>query len=182
MNVTSSYSEKVPGKFALYVEAGEFNKVIHPRGLQCAAHSYPLNISEGFRSSARITLANLVESVEFVDVPMSIDVLRAQGYRGQIVVKGEGLESKLVAIPGFWQANISTTVVLTASVSVDGPQGRVVGRTVEGAAERETEAGPFCSGGAASVEEASGQAMRKLLVQIGEAVANSDKLRHPGRA
>lgn len=113
---------------------------------------------------------------------MSIDVLRAQGYRGQIVVKGEGLESKLVAIPGFWQANISTTVVLTASVSVDGPQGRVVGRTVEGAAERETEAGPFCSGGAASVEEASGQAMQKLLVQIGEAVANSDKLRHPGRA
>lgn len=34
VNVTSSYSEKVPGKFALYVEAGGFDKVIHPRGLQ----------------------------------------------------------------------------------------------------------------------------------------------------
>ena len=177
VNVVAAYSSKIPGKFALFVDAGELNKVIRPRGTACSAHSYPLNMAEGFSSSVRATLGNVVEELEVVQTPLQEGTIRAGGYKGQIVVRGESLEGKLVAIPGFWTANISTTIQLSAVITVDGPQGRLVGKTVEGMAERETEAGSLCSGGAASVEEAARQAMRKALQQIGETIANAERLR-----
>jgi len=177
VSVISAYSNKVPGKFALAVESGELNKVIRPRGVQCSAHSYPLNMSDAFRSSVRATLSNVVEAIDEVPSPLSTATLKSSGYKGQIIVRGEGLEGKLIAVPGFWTANISTTIQLSASVVVDGVNGRLLGKTVEGLAEREAEAGPMCSGGSASVEEAAGQAMRKLMLQLGEAVANADRLR-----
>lgn len=178
VNVVTAYSNKIPGKFALFVEPGELNKIIRPRGTNCAAHSYPLNMTEGFRSSVRATFGNIVENIEEVASPLQGASLRANGYKGQIIVRGEALEGKLVAIPGFWTANISTTIQMSASVTVDGHDGRLVGKTVEGMAERESEAGPFCSGGAASVEEAATQALRKLVQQLGETVGNADRLRH----
>jgi len=186
VSIVSAYTEKIPGKFALVIQPSELNKVIRPRGVACSAHSYPLNLSESFQSSVRTTLNNLVERLEEIQSPLSSEVLRAQGYKGQILVRGESLEGKLIAVPGFWTANISTTVHMTASIVVDGQGGRLVGKTVEGIAEREAEAGGFCEGGAASLEEASTQAMRKLMVQLGEALANSDRLRrgaiaHAGR-
>ena len=177
VNVVAAYSEKIPGKFALVVEPGELNKIIRPRGVNCSAHSYALNLGESFRSSVRATFGNLVERLEEVDAPLPSQALRSGGYRGQIIVTGEGLEGKLVAIPGFWNANISTTVQISASLTVDGPEGRLLGKTVEGLAEREADAGPFCSGGAESVEDAATQAARRLMVQLGETLANSDKLR-----
>jgi hypothetical protein len=111
-----------------------------------------------------------------VPTPLQSATLRANGYRGQIVVRGDGLEGKLVAIPGFWTANISTTIQLSAAVTVDGPEGRLLGKTVDAIAERESEAGAMCSGGSASVTEASTEAVRKLMRQLGETVANSDAL------
>ncbi len=177
VSIVAAYTEKIPGKFALIIEPGELNKVIRPRGVACSAHSYPLNLTDSFRSSVRATLQNLVERLEEVQAPLPSDALRAQGYKGQILVRGESLEGKLIAVPGFWTANISTTVHMSASVVADGQSGRLVGKTVEGIAERESEAGALCSGGAASVEEASTQAMRKLMVQLGEALANSERLR-----
>ena len=177
VNVVAAYSDKIPGKYALVIEPGELNKVIRPRGVNCSAHSYPLNMSEGFRSSVRTTFANLVEKLDEVPEPLQPQTLRANGYRGQIIVRGESLEGKLIAIPGFWNANISATVQMSASLTVDGPDGRLVGKTVEGLAEREADAGAFCAGGAESVEDAATQAARKLMVQLGETLANSDKLR-----
>jgi hypothetical protein len=174
--VVASYTNKIPGKYALIVDAGELNKVIHPRGVACSAHSYPLNMSEGFRSSVRATFSNIVDQLEDVPSPLSPTTLRANGYRGQIIVRGESLEGKLIAIPGFWVPSISTTIQLSASIVVDGPEGRLLGRTVEGLAERESEAGTLCSGGAASVEEASSQALRKAMQQLGETLANADQL------
>jgi len=177
VNIVSAYSSKIPGRYALVIEPGELSKVIRPRGVQCAAHNYPLDMRDGFRSSVRSTLANVFENIEEVPSPVQADTLRAQGYRGQIIVRGETLEGKLIAVPGFWTASISTTIEVAASITVDGPNGRLVGKTVGGSAEREAEAGPLCSGGAASVEEASTQALKKLLLQLGETAANSDRLR-----
>jgi hypothetical protein len=182
VNVVAAYTEKVPGRYALFVEAGELNKIIRPRGLECSAHSFPLDMTESFRSSVAATLGNVVDQVELVATPLQPATLRANGYVGQIAVRGESLEGKLAAIPGFWKATISTTIQISASITVDGPSGRLVGKTVEGIAEREADAGPFCSGGAASVEDAATQAMRKLMQQLGEALANSDRLREPNIA
>lgn len=176
VSIVAAHSQKAAGRYALYVDPGELNKVIRPRGVNCSAHSYPLNMSEGFRSSVRATLGNVFEQLEDVSTPLQGTTLRSAGYRGQIIVKGENLEGRLVAVPGFWNATISTTIQLSASVTVDAAEGRIVGKTLEGIAERESDAGPMCSGGAASVEEAATEAMRKLMVQIGETVANTDRL------
>jgi hypothetical protein len=176
VNIVSNHSQKAPGRYALYVDPGELNKVIHPRGTNCAAHSYPLNMTDGFKSSVRATLANIFDQVEDVPTPLQGQTLRTAGYRGQIIVRGESMEGRLIAVPGFWNATISTTIQLAASITVDGPDGRLVGKTLEGMAERESDAGALCSGGAASVEDAATEAMRKLMVQLGETVANTDKL------
>lgn len=181
VNVVTSYGTRVPGRYALFVDGTEFNKTIRPRGLNCAAHTYPLQMSDGLTASVQSTLSNLVEQVELTPVPLDGPSLRSKGYAGLITVRAENLDGKLIAIEGFWGVTISTTVQLTASVSIDSPSGRLAGRTLEGIAEREADAGAFCSGGAESVEDASRQALRKLMVQLGEAVANSDRVRVSAR-
>lgn len=177
VSVVSSFTEKLPGRYALYIETTELSKVVRAQCVNCAAHTYPLDMSEGFRSSVRATFANLIDTIEEVPAPLDAGTLQAQGFKGQIIVRGDSLEGKLVAIPGFWQATISSTVRASASVIVDGQAGRLVGKTVEGMSEREADAGAFCSGGAAAVDSAASEALRKLVMQLGETVSNSERLR-----
>lgn len=177
LSVYSSYGEKLPGRYALLVEGGELSKSIRPTGLACAAHTFPLDLSQSFATSVQGTIANLVNAVQVVPSPLDRNQLRAGGYRAMIIVRGDSLEGKIVAVPGFWQATMSARVTITAGISVDSTGGRLLGQSVEGSAEFEASIGFACSGGANAMGEAAEDAMKKTMERLGEALTNSGRVR-----
>lgn len=63
-NVVSSYGEKIPGRWLLFVDAAPLNRPTKPSGFACSAHSFPIVAANASATSAKETIANLVETVE----------------------------------------------------------------------------------------------------------------------
>lgn len=176
-NVYSSYSDKLPGRYLLYVEGGKLNKDIKPSDFNCAAWTYPLKLADGFSGSVAKTFANLVTELEQVSTPPTADQLKAKGARGLIIVRGEDVNGRLRVVPGFWQAGMETDVEISASIIVDGPKGRLLGTTVSGDGSAQTGAGAFCEGGANSLVKSAEDAMKETVGRLGESLVNSERVR-----
>ena len=176
-NVYSSYDGKLPGKYLLYVDAAKLDRAIKPSDFNCAAHTFPLNVSTSFASSVRQTFANLVAELEVVQQRVCRDELKARGARGMIIVRGEELNGRLRVVPGFWSAGMETEVEMAASITVDGVNGRLLGATVSGNGNGQTDAGFACEGGAKSLVDSAEHALKETLGRLGEALTNSERVR-----
>ena len=177
LNIYSSYDDKLPGKYLLYVEAQKLDRQVKPSDMNCAAHTYPLNLSASFPSATRQTFENLVAELEVVPAPVDRAELISRGARAIIIVRGEQTNARLRAVPGFWTVGMETDVELIASIQVDGRNGRLLGQTVSGTGHFQSDAGMACEGGAKSLTESATEAMRQSLSRIGEALTNSERVR-----
>jgi hypothetical protein len=176
-NVVTSFSEKIPGKWLLAVEATPLNQTIKPSGMACAAHNFPLELSEAYRTSVSQTLKNVFAQIENVPSPVSGQEANKRGARGIIVIRGEEVRGRLDVQPGFWTANMKTQVLIVASTFVDDAKGRVFGTTVEGQGIADAEAGMMCEGGGKSLTDASEIAIRDSVRKVAEALGNSERVR-----
>ena len=176
-NVYSSYEGKLPGKYLLFVDGSKLDKSIKPSDYNCAAHTFPLALSGSFSGSVRQTFTNLVTELEVVQAPVGRDELKSRGARGMIIVKGEDVNARLRVVPGFWVAGMETEVEIAASITVDGQSGRLLGTTVSGDGNGQSDAGLACEGGAKSLTQSAEQAMKETLGRLGEALTNSDRVR-----
>jgi hypothetical protein len=179
LNVYSSYGDKLPGAYALYIEDDEFTQKVHATGYNCSAHSYPIDMTGAFRESTVKTIEQLVEEVDVVQSPMTADEMRRSGKRGQIIVRADSMTARVEFIPGFWSATAEADIDLTAALSVDGPDGRLLGTTAEGEGHAQGGAGVYCGGGAQVMADAAEKATKKLLGEMGERLSNSPRLRTP---
>ncbi|MGV1949670.1 hypothetical protein ACQZ44_02500 [Agrobacterium vitis] len=176
-NVYSSYSDKLSGRYLLYVDGSKLNKDIKPSDINCAAWNYPLKLSDGFSGSVVKTFGNLIGELEQVNEMPTADQVHSKGAKGIIIVRGEDLSGRLRVVPGFFQAGMETSVEVSASIVVDGPKGRLLGTTVSGHGDAQTGAGAFCEGGANSLVQAAEGAMKEVVGRLGEALVNSERVR-----
>lgn len=177
-DVYSNYRDKIPGSFALYVDANSFAREVKPTGQICSANSYPLNANISFKQSVTATIKQLVEQVEVVERPLPTADLAAKGYRGQIVVRSDEYIAHITFIPGFWTATASSSVDISASLIVDGADSRFLGTSAS--ASRSTElSSASCGDGAQAIADANSKATKELLERLGERLANEPRLRQP---
>lgn len=174
-DTVTSYSKKIPGRWLIYTDAGNLNTVARTETMQCAAHTFPVDFTSGFQGSATGTLNNIFEQTEATENPSFGS--GNGGAKGMVALRGESIEARLNVVPGFWNAKIVAEVTVSASVAVDGRNGRIFGKTLEGRARKEADIGAFCSGGEMAVRVAAEQAQKNLLRKIGEEVANSERVR-----
>ncbi|MDP3852627.1 hypothetical protein [Phenylobacterium sp.] len=177
LNVYSSYGEKVPGRFALFVDSEAFNTTVRPTGLNCAAHSFPLDLRQSFEASTVSTMRQLVDEVQVVERPIPATQLAAQGLAGQVTVSAETVTARVQVISGFWSSTADSVVELSAGLLVDSPTSRVLGTTAQGFGNAQQDAGAFCGNTANAIGVATEKAMRQLLGQLGERMSNSERLR-----
>lgn len=176
-DVVTSFSDKIPGKWLLYIDASNLNTTVRPDSLECSAHNFPLDFTTGFPASVRTTLPNVIEDTEDVPDPIPADQAKKQGARGIISVHGESVSANLHVVSGFWSANIATEVDISASVTIDGPSGRLFGKTFDGEGRGDAPSGLACDGGAKALQEAADRAQKELLRRMAEEIANSDRVR-----
>jgi len=177
LNVYSSYAEKLPGSYTLYVSSDGHSRTVKPTGLNCRSHNYPLTLEDVFKQSTIRTIQQLVQNVEVVDSPLSGEALDRAGKTGQIMVRADTMTARIQFIPGFWSSTADANVSLSANLAVDGAEGRLLGTTAEGFGNAQGDAGQACGGGANALGEATEKAMRQLFGQLGERLSNSPRLR-----
>lgn len=180
LNVVTSFSQKVPGSWLLYADGSRLTENVRSSDFQCSAHTFPLDFSTSFSSAVRQTLANVIERPIDAEEQVPGDRAKSQGARGTITIRGETIQSRLRVVPGFWSANIVSEVDISAAVIVDGPSGRLFGKTVDGRGKGDTPAGFACAGGAESLKMAAEQAEKELLRRLGEELGNAERLRGRG--
>jgi hypothetical protein len=139
-------------------------------------HSYPIDARAAFKQSAIDTVAQLVEAVEPIEKALTSAELREGQYRGQIIVKAEEYSPRLTFIPGFWMAHASSTVDISASLLVDGPDGRLLGTKASESRTVESDASG-CSSGTDALGKANGKAMEAVLDRLAERFSNEPRLR-----
>lgn len=176
-NVFSNYTDKISGRYALTVEAEEMDDTIKVSGFTCSAHNYPLQAQSQFISSTRLTLEQLFESIEVVDEASASNILNSGMYDGLVRVMVDDLDVDLTVIPGFWTATMEADVEITASYTLDRADGRVLGGSVEGDKDFESDSGGACEGGAIAIGQAVEGAMKEATKLIGERLSSSPKLR-----
>lgn len=175
MEVYSSYPDKIPGKFALYVDASSFTRTISATGQICSAHKYPVNANEAFKASVVSTFQQLVQDMQVVDAPLSRDALSKLGVRGMIVVKSDDYSARLMFVPGFWTATATASADISASIVVDSATERLFGTSDSASRSYDASTGG-CDGGATALGQATGMAMKEMLGRMGERFANAPKL------
>lgn len=176
-DVYSSYSDKVPGRWAIMVDGSQLREDFKVSGYVCSAHTFPLDAGQAFNTSVTKTLENVVENVEDVQSPLSRDQLGRSGYAGFIRVNGEDVDVDLEVVPGFWSAGMKAEVRLTAALAVDGPDGRLLGGRLSSEGNDNAEAGGACEGGAKAISKATEKALRRLMEELGEKISNEPRLR-----
>lgn len=177
-DVNSSYEEKVPGKWAIWIDGSELkDKGVKSASYACSAHKFPVDAAKVFEKSTLNTFSNLVESIERVDNPIPAKKLGELGYTGQIIVEGEDLDVDLTFTPGFFTTSGEAEVEFEASLSAFLQSGKVLGTTVSGSGEGEGDAGSACEGGAKMIGKGAEEGMKKILRKMGERFSSSSKLR-----
>lgn len=177
LNVYSSYGTKIPGKFLLYVEADNLTTTAVANGQGCSFHKYPLDVAPSFRESVTGTMRQLVDEVETIDHPITTAEIAAQGAKGLIIVKGNELTARFSVIPGFWTATAEESVDMSASLTVDGVTGRLLGTEAEGSGRSTVQGGGSCGTITNGLAEATEKAMKKVLGELGERFSNSPRVR-----
>jgi hypothetical protein len=135
-----------------------------------------LDIGETFRLSATKTIEQLVESVQVVDAPVSASSLAERGLAGMIIIQPDTLVARIQFIEGFWSGTADSTVEISASISVDGKEGRLLGTSASGDGNAQQQAST-CGDGAAALGLATEKALKELLGQLGERLSNSSRMR-----
>jgi hypothetical protein len=177
LDVYSNYERKVPGKWALVVDASQFTHSVKAEGLACAAHNFPVDLRSSFKQSAAATFENIVDSLEVLDTEVPAETLINRGYAGVISVKAEDLRSRLIFEPGFFSSTADTTIELDAGLTVYGPRGKLLGTRGTGKGDGNSESGAFCGGSTKAIEHASESAMKDLLGVLGERFSNAPQIR-----
>jgi hypothetical protein len=117
-----------------------------------------------------------VENVEMVENAPSGAAMARQRVSGVIRVTADSMQPRLTFATGFWLMAPTARMDLVANLSVEGPNGRLLGTTAEGTGSADGgETG--CPGGADALGQAGEQAMRRLVTTLAERVANSPRLR-----
>lgn len=176
-DVYSNYPDKIPGRFALHVDADDLNGEARVRGLSCSAHTYTVEGESAFVQSTLRTIENLVRSVQLVDDPLDRANMLAGGYDGMVMVNVEDFDASVQVIPGFWTSTMEADVDLAAGVTVDGTDGRLMGTTVSASEDAESASGGSCGIGAEAASEATGAAIEELMGRLGERLTNSQRVR-----
>lgn len=175
-NVVTSYSNKIPGKWSVLIEVDRLNTTVRSEDLKWAAHTFPVNFTQGFPASVRDTLPNVIAQIEEVEAEAETSSHKMKN-RGLIQIRGDNLQSRLKIVPGFWSANVVVDVDMTVVVTVDNGSGRLFGKTFDGRGHADRPAGVFCEGGADAVKAAAEEAQRDVLRRIAEDLANSERMR-----
>lgn len=171
-NVYSSYDKPIPGRWALYVDSQKLGAlVVEVDSFGCGVHDFSMDIAAPFRKSVVETMSVLVEEIELIEAPSSMEELSGGDHLGQMVILANNFDAKI-----RFDFRANAEVELEVSIIVAGLENSLLEATVSSEGNS-VESTVFCGGGANALANAAEEAIEEVLERLGERVSNSRKIR-----
>lgn len=157
----------MPGPVGLFVDTGELDRHRRARPGPCNGHAFEVDASAAFRTAALASLRQVFAQVAPDDAaaPRTIAlVVEEVDYRGKTEV-------------GLLETVFRGTAELSASLRIEGPDGKIYETSREAAGKAEDVLALTCDNIPAILAAAMSKAMRTLLADLSERVANAPKVR-----
>ena len=183
VQVLTAYTDKVPGKWVLIVDAAKANTTLQDAGTRCSQTDYPLDLAKTFAETADATFKTVADEVRVSDRALSKAELMSGGYAGVIIVSVSGLKASIKTAGVVEARAAAETEIEGAILVIKGGERMVDSRqTGKGNAERDTHID--CSGAGEAAAAASDTAVQDVVGKLAEQFANSHAIRYsvPGLA
>lgn len=142
-------------------------RTVRPTGLACSAHTYPLAIGDALNSSIRRATMAAFPNMR----TGGINEPTRPG-EARILVRPDSMTTRLMFLPGFWQATASANVEFALNVEATGVSGRETYRGLVIGTGNEEQPGD-CPGGGPALGAAASTALRRITQDYVSKVINS---------
>ena len=176
LDVYSDYASKVPGKWALVVDADAYHAAVSPTGMSGALCVFHLDLASSFRDLAAQTFGSLAQ-VDALARPLPADGFASLGYAGEIEITGDGLRPRVTFAQGLLTATALADVSLDADLVVTDSRGMVLRTSATGTGEGSSEVVFGCGGATDALSQAEAAAMKDLLGKLAERFSNAPQVR-----
>ncbi len=181
--IITAYTDKVPGKWALIVDAAKANTTLEDAGTRCSQTDYPLDLSKAFTETADATFRTVADEVRVTDHALSRSDLMAGGYAGVIIVSVSGLKAS-IKTAGVIESRAAAEAEIDGEILVIKSGERMVDSRQSGKGDAERDTHIDCSGAGEAAAAASDTAVQDVVRKLAEQFANSHAVRYsvPGLA
>jgi hypothetical protein len=181
--VLTAYTDKVPGKWLLIVDASKATAALAADGARCSRTDYPLDLSKRFAETANATFRTVAEEVRLSDHALSKSEMASGGYTGVIVVTVADMRAS-ARTDGLVEARASAEMEIDGTILVAKMGERMLDSRQSGKGDAERDAHIDCSGAGEAAAAASDTAMHDVIGKLAEQFANSHAVRYsiPGLA
>lgn len=159
---TGVYETKVPGNYAVMLQAGAWHKGVESKGFTCSAWTFETNFDDAYKVAAEEAFRGGFEKVDFTPVELTPDEVAAKGYDAQIILYQGGLDAQFVIREDFFSASMIAEVGMDGVVAVTSPEGLVAQQSPRGQGKYEKSL-MLCSEGDEVVARAGGNAILEYL-------------------
>ena len=189
--IYSTYENKIPGKYALHVDAAAFqgdffdDSAEHVLNYQRKWHYIAMDARPAFQSSTLKTFQIVFDTVSLVPEPLGEDELREEEWSGQIIVMVNNVETDMVSTHrdcfGLYYCTIDRIVHVTtkATATIRKPNREELSFSAT-AKETHLETAGFENdlyAAARALGKATSDAIEEVLRLLVEQVSNSPELR-----
>jgi len=165
--IETSLEAPLPGPVGLIVDTGELDRHRRARPGPCNGHVFEVDASAAFRAAARASLRQVFDPIapDEAGAPRTIRLtVEDVDYRGKIEV-------------GLLETVFRGTAELSASLRIEGPDGKIYETSREATGRAEDVLALTCDNIPAILASAMAEAMQKLLADLSERAANAPKVR-----
>ena len=165
--IETSLEAPLPGPVGLFVDTSELDRHRRAHPGPCNGHVFEVDASAAFRTAALASLRQVFDPIAPDDsaAPRTIRLaVEDVDYRGKIEV-------------GLLETVFRATAELSASLLIEGPDGKIYETSREATGKAEDVLALTCDNIPAILATAMGEAMRNLLADLSERAANAPKVR-----
>ena len=181
--IITAYTDKVPGKWALIVDAAKANTTLEDAGTRCSQSDYPLDLAKTFTETADATFRTVAEDIRVSDHALSKSELLSGGYAGVIIVSVSDLKAR-IKTNGVVESRAAAETQIEGAILVIKAGERMVDTRQSGKGQAERDTHIDCSGAGEAAAAASDAAVQEVIGKLAEQFANSHAIRYsvPGLA
>ena len=177
VEVPSSYTQKVPGRWALVVGDTRFNTEIEAPGLACGDMSFPVDMDRSFRQYLVQGFGQIADEMVPVDHSLSDGEIRSGRFSGQIVVGSSTLLPNVNFVQHGFTAYVDSNMALSATLDVESRGHRLLRKTFTVTGISHVDGGLICENATGGLARAVDSAMQQMTVDTASAFSDSTDIR-----
>lgn len=179
INTYSAYDAKIPGRYALVVDANPaiLDITVSPLSFTGSALDFPISLSQSFKTSIQSANQQLFEEIADLTTVPTIDQMKQDKLKGYVMITAKMFDARLQYIDKFFSSSVTATAGIGFDYIIRNSDNTILlTGNVSGERTDTIDSGMGGKNGSIVLQNAIQRALREALERYAERVSNSPKL------